>query len=64
MKITITMSKKDRKTHCFSKDCKISTDQACSKTDMLFLKHFILNSINEWYDEYENQPTASQLHPL
>ena len=61
MKITITLEKNDRKGHRMTKDCKINTDRPVQ--NIAELKEFILNSLIDWFDEYENQPTAAQLHP-
>ncbi len=64
MKITVEIEKNDRKQHMYSSDCRITFEPKLTKPDMEVLRAFILASVDNWFDEYIHQPTASQLHPL
>jgi hypothetical protein len=61
MIIAIDVPVHDRKSHRMTKDVKIRVPDG---VDVGKYRDYILNSIADWFEEYENQPTASQLHPL
>lgn len=58
--ITIRIPLNLRKQHSMSPHVEIEFPKGAKP---MALRDYIFNSLLNWFEEYDNQPTASQLHP-
>ena len=64
MKIQITIDTDvDKKANALAQDVEVKVSGQKSLRDLLRLRSFIHSKVDEYFDEIEEQPKASTLHP-
>ena len=65
MNIVIRIKMHDRKDHHIDKGMKLTCDRSMGRTlqEIESVKNYVLDSIIDWFEEFENQPRAKELHP-